>query len=90
MSQPSISRAIHRVTDAINVSMFRQFVRFPMTAIERQAAKRAFVLAPSPFNGALGAIDCTHVSIISPIEHEEAYVNHHGYHSLNVQMVKIT
>jgi len=34
-------------------------------------------------------IDCTHIAIIAPKDHEEAYINHHGYHSLNVQMMSI-
>jgi len=87
MSQPAISRAIHKVTDAINAVLLQQHVRFPMTLIERQAAKTSFLTCPAPFNGAIGAIDCTHVAILGPKLHEEAYVNHHGYHSINVQMV---
>lgn len=59
-----------------------------MTQVERQAAKLGFASAVSPFvAGTIGAIDCTHVSILAPKSHEEAYVNHHGYHSINVQMV---
>ncbi|XP_036327217.1 putative nuclease HARBI1 [Rhagoletis pomonella] len=88
MSQSSVSRCIHRVTDAINRTMFLAKVRFPMTQIERQAAKEIFASASAPFvGGTIGAIDCTHVSIMSPKHHEEAYVNHHGYHSINVQMI---
>ncbi|XP_017474731.1 PREDICTED: putative nuclease HARBI1 [Rhagoletis zephyria] len=59
-----------------------------MTQIERQAAKEIFARAPSPFvGGTIGAISCTHVPILGPKHHEEAYVNHHGYHSINVQMI---
>ncbi|XP_017481323.1 PREDICTED: putative nuclease HARBI1 [Rhagoletis zephyria] len=68
--------------------MFLAKVRFPMTQIERQAAKEIFASASAPFvGGTVGAIDRTHVSIMSPKNHEEAYVNHHGYHSINVQMI---
>ncbi|XP_067645898.1 putative nuclease HARBI1 [Eurosta solidaginis] len=88
MSQSSVSRCIHRVTNAINHSLFFDKVKFPMTQIERQAAKEVFSASPAPFvGGTIGAIDCTHVSIMSPRNHEEAYVNHHGYHSINVQMI---
>ena len=41
------------------------------------------------FPGVIGAIDCTLPSIHSPVEHEEAYVDHHQNHSLNVQVVCI-
>lgn len=60
-----------------------------MTQVERQAAKTTFASSSSPFvGGTIGDIDCTHVSILAPKIHEEAYVNHHAYHSINVQMVK--
>ncbi|XP_036340845.1 putative nuclease HARBI1 [Rhagoletis pomonella] len=88
MSQSSISRCIHRVTDAINSGLFFEEVKFPMTQVDRQAAKEVFASAPAPFvGGTIGAVDCTHVSILGPKTHEEAYVNHHGYHSINVQMI---
>lgn len=90
LSQSTVSRYVHRVTDAINNTLFCATVKFPMTQLERQAAKTIFASAPSPFvGGTIGAIDCSHVSIIAPKCHEEAYVNHHGYHSINVQMVNI-
>jgi len=87
MSQASVSRCIRDVTNAINNTLLRQWVQYPMTPAERRIAKEKFTNAPQPFHGVMGAIDCTHVSILAPKEHEEAYVNHHGYHSLNVQAV---
>ncbi|XP_017469052.1 PREDICTED: putative nuclease HARBI1 [Rhagoletis zephyria] len=87
MSQSSISRSIHRVTDAINETMFMENVRYPMTVVERQVARSIFSAAREPLDGAIGAIDCTHIAVIGPKDHEEAYINHHGYHSINVQMV---
>lgn len=89
MSQTSIGRCIYRARDAINDLIFRQWVQFPMTPQARQLARIQFQNASQPFEGAIGAIDCTHVAILASREHEEAYVNHHGYHSLNVQMVNI-
>ncbi|XP_032690770.1 putative nuclease HARBI1 [Odontomachus brunneus] len=89
MSQISISRCIHKVTDAINDLIFRQWEQFPISPGARQLARMQFQNARQPFEGALGAIDCTHIAIFAPNpdKHEEAYVNHHGYHSLNVQMI---
>jgi len=52
-----------------------------MTAIESDKAREKFLNAPQAFEGAIGAIDCTHINIIAPKNHEEAYVNHHGNHS---------
>jgi len=54
-----------------------------------QVPSLKFQNARHSFEGAIGAIDCSHVAIIAPRIHEEAYVNHHGYHSLNVQMVNV-
>ncbi|CAN7937163.1 unnamed protein product, partial [Ixodes hexagonus] len=39
------------------------------------------------FPSVVGAIDGTHVRIQVPPLHEEAYVNRHFYHSINVQLV---
>lgn len=58
-----------------------------MTAIERRNARQKFVDAPQEFEAAIGAIDCTHINIIAPSEHDEAYMNHHSNHYLNVQVV---
>lgn len=89
ISQPSTSRCLHAVTEAINRRFLRRWVKFSMTAIDRQQAREKFATAPQPFEGAIGAIDCTFVHILAPSEHEEAFVNHHGRHSLNVQAVSI-
>lgn len=89
ISQPSTSRCLHAVTEAINRRLLRRWVKFPMTAIDRQQAREKFATAPQPFEGAIGAIDCTFVHILAPSEHEEAFVNHHGRHSLNVQAVSM-
>lgn len=89
MSQTLISRCIHKVTDAINELIFRQWIQFLMTSGARQLAKMQFQNACQPFEGAIRAIDCTHIAIPALKQHEEAYINHHGYHSLNVQMVNI-
>ncbi|XP_071653587.1 putative nuclease HARBI1 isoform X3 [Temnothorax longispinosus] len=87
VSQTGTSRCLHAVTDAINRRLLRRWVKFPMTEIDRQRAREKFSVAAQPFEGAIGAIDCTFVHILAPHEHEEAFVNHHGNHSLNVQAI---
>ncbi|XP_070385016.1 putative nuclease HARBI1 [Dermacentor albipictus] len=44
--------------------------------------------AVAGFPRVVGAIDGTHVWIQAPGEHEEAYVNRHFYHSINVELTK--
>eukprot|EP00105_Crassostrea_gigas_P019294 XP_011437737.1 PREDICTED: putative nuclease HARBI1 [Crassostrea gigas] len=39
------------------------------------------------FPGVIGAIDGTHVRILTPSEHEPEYVNRKNFHSINVQLV---
>ncbi|CAK1604037.1 unnamed protein product [Parnassius mnemosyne] len=88
MSQKSVSRVVHAVTEAINEKLLRKYIKFPMTPEGRRAAKAKFRNAPQPFPDAIGAIDCTHIKILAPKLHEEAYVSgHHEGHSLNVQVV---
>lgn len=87
LSQASVSRCIHAVTRAIVDEYTRRVIVFPTNQRQRDEARAEFAAAPQPFVGAIGAIDCTHVKIPTPTEHEEAYLNHHGYHSLNVQLV---
>lgn len=89
VSQPSVSRCIRKVTDAINDLLLRRWVKFPMTDMERHAAREKFRTAAQPFPGAIGAIDCTYINIKGPKEHEKAYVNHWSDHTINAQLVRI-
>ncbi|XP_018377380.1 PREDICTED: uncharacterized protein LOC108770327 [Trachymyrmex cornetzi] len=61
ISQPSVSRYVRKVTDAINNTLLRQWVRFPLTDIERHIAREKFRVAPQPFMGTIGAIDCKYL-----------------------------
>lgn len=87
VSQPTVSRCIRKVAHLINIHLLRQWIKFPMTAQEEAAVQNKFALAAQPFPG---AIDCTYINILAPDVYEEAYVNHHGNHSLNIQAVSIT
>ncbi|XP_046383560.1 putative nuclease HARBI1 [Ischnura elegans] len=87
VSPSTVSRCLHSVTDLINQRLLRPWVKFPVSREDRQAARLKFRNAPQPFEGTLGAIDCTYINIIAPVDHEEAFVNHHQNHSLNVQAV---
>ncbi|EZA57618.1 Putative nuclease HARBI1 [Ooceraea biroi] len=85
LSQPSTSRCIRKVTRLINIYLLQQWIKFPITQLKRTIVQDKFVRALQPFPGAIGAINCTYINNLVPRIHEEAYVNHHGNHSLNVQ-----
>ena len=54
MSQSSVSRCICDITNAINNTLLRQEVRYPITPEEREIAKQEFENAPQPFEGTMG------------------------------------
>ncbi|EFN78692.1 Putative nuclease HARBI1, partial [Harpegnathos saltator] len=87
ISQPSVSRCLKKVTNGINDILLHRLVKFPLIAIDYHIAQEKFKLASQPFIGAIGVIDCTYINIKAPVRHEEAYVNHWGDHTLNVQVV---
>lgn len=39
--------------------------------------------------GVVGCIDCTHVAIVKPTEHEERFFNRKHFHSINAQVVSL-
>lgn len=78
------SKTVRRVALALEKKL-TAFVRWP-NRVEVPELQRAFYAMHS-FPGVVGAIDCTHIRIQAPSQHEEAYVNRHLYHSINVQLV---
>ena len=84
LSQASLSRIIAQVSDAL-ARRLPEFVRLPNEDAMRRNKHRFFLTANFP--GVIGVIDCTHVKIIAPREHEEQFVNRKRYHSINVQVV---
>lgn len=88
LSQPSVSRAVKKVTEAMNDLLLDREITFPHPS-EYPSIKSKF-MEYSGFPGVIGAIDCTHVLIIAPPEPlEDSYVNRHNHHSINVQLVSI-
>lgn len=80
----TVSRVVTDVTDAL-FDLKNEYVRFPTTPDERQQVRKGMYRLRS-FPNVIGAIDGTHVRIISPPKPEEAdYVNRKRYHSINVQ-----
>ncbi|KAK9680537.1 DDE superfamily endonuclease [Popillia japonica] len=92
MSQPSVSRCVNEVVNALNQpAIFNNWVKFPGNLEELNTVRRSF-FDKYNFPGIIGCIDCTHVAIfppriVDPNYPEHLYVNRKGYHSINVQLV---
>ncbi|KAM7287708.1 putative nuclease HARBI1 [Ixodes scapularis] len=78
------SRAVRQVTVAL-ARRAQDFIRWPDAAEGAALQHKFYDMAGFPL--VVGAVDGTHVRIQAPHVHEEAYVNRHGYHSINVQVV---
>lgn len=86
VSQPTVSRCIRYVTRAVYDEFLNETIKFPSSVEEREEVENRF-RGPTGFPGVLGCIDCTHVGIVTPHVQEDVYKNHHGFYSLNVQMI---
>lgn len=82
----TVCRAIWRVAQAV-ASLRPQFVKMPQGEREINQTKcNFFNLAQFP--NVIGAVDCTHVKIISPGGVDaERYRNRKGFFSINVQVI---
>lgn len=86
MSQTSVSRVFRRVSEVL-ASHTQDYIRMPETDDERMEASRLFYLMKK-FPRTIGAIDCTHIKILSPGGTDaETYRNRKGFFSLNVQTI---
>ncbi len=86
-SQSTVSRVLNGTIAALTTpNIVRQFIEFP-TDLQTLRQKQEAFMRIAGFPGVVGAIDGTHVRIISPTVNEEAYVNRKGFQSINVQVV---
>ncbi|XP_056379008.1 putative nuclease HARBI1 [Hyla sarda] len=84
-TQPTFSRCIHQVVDAI-VKISHKYIRFPYSSPERDLVKQKFFHKYGmPLT--IGLIDCTHIAIIPPTVEEQSYRNRKMFHSINVQLI---
>lgn len=92
MSQSSVSRSINDVSEAINRKLLPLWIRFFLNR-EIQSKTKLEFNQKFGFPGIIGAIDCTHVAILTPSNTQEyqsfIYLNRKLYYSINVQIVSI-
>lgn len=84
LSQSSVCRIIHKFCRAL-CTFKNRFVRFPTERRDILRHNGGFFRGGIP--NICGLVDGTQVQVLRPILHEEAYVNRHNYHSLNVQVI---
>lgn len=85
LSQSSTSRIIEDVAKAL-CKLAPQYIKFPTDQNTLMASKLAFS-SVAGFPNVIGAIDCTHIAIKSPSQHEDVFVNRKGIHTVNIQAV---
>ena len=84
VSQPSVSRCIAAVTNGL-CSIAKDYIKFPNLHEQPQLQQSFLDKCGSPL--VLCCIDCSHVSIIAPLNNEEIYVNGGNEHSINIQAI---
>lgn len=85
VSQPTVSLCITQVTNLI-IEHFQEYIHVPTNRNQINLIKNRF-MEKTQFPGVLGAIDCTHIPIVAPVQEEHNYLNRKGFHSKNVQIV---
>ncbi|XP_064622520.1 putative nuclease HARBI1 [Lineus longissimus] len=86
VSQATCCRVVRRVSEAI-CGWKERFIRFPTTAEEKWVVMQGFYEI-AEFPGVIGAIDGSHVAIVSPGGADAIrFINRKRYYSLNCQFV---
>ncbi|KAJ4425616.1 hypothetical protein ANN_27812 [Periplaneta americana] len=83
VSSASVCRVVHHVTEAINEVMFPKVVDWPEDVYS--VVTKFYNFAMMPY--VIGCVDGTLINIDAPSEHEVAYVDRHGKHSINCMVV---
>ena len=84
ISQPSVSRCIRTVTDAL-CSCAKEFIVF--LNISGQLLTQQKFYEKSGFLQVIGCIDGTHIPILAPSQNGDIYVNRKNPHSINNQVI---
>ncbi|XP_069469545.1 putative nuclease HARBI1 [Ambystoma mexicanum] len=84
MAQSTFSAMLGQVLDALLFHV-NEHIALPATQAQMNQLKGQFH-AIGQVPNVIAALDCTHVALVPPQAHEEAYRNQKNDHSLNVQM----
>ena len=84
ISQPSVSRCIATVSDALCLHA-KEFIVFPNQ--QEQVTIQQSFQEKDGFPLVLGCIDCSHVNIVAPAVNEETFVNRKNEYFINIQAI---
>lgn len=86
LAQPTTSKCIAEVVNAIEKNLCPKHIKFQMTAQEKREAKNHFY---SKFRlpGIIGAVDGTHIQMVRPVKDEHLFFNRKLKHSINAMVV---
>ena len=86
ISQSTVSRNLWKFIEAVH-KILPQHISFPSTHLELLKIKQDF-FEESGFPNCVGALDCTHIYIVKPVERDFlVFLNRKNRFSINVQMV---
>ncbi|XP_067896092.1 putative nuclease HARBI1 [Heterodontus francisci] len=85
ISQSATHRCIKEVTNAL-FRCANDFIYLPVD-VDSWTTRSAAFGTIARFPRGQGVIDCTHVAIRAPWDQPTAFVDHKGFHSLNIQLV---
>ena len=84
ISQPSVSRCIRTVSDAL-CYYATEYIVFPNKAEQLINQQRFYERSGFPL--VIGCIDGTHVPILAPPQNEDVFMNRKNFHSINIQAI---
>lgn len=82
VERSTVSKTFSSVLDQM-VAKSEDWIKFPLTIEDMDQAKTVWALKFG-IPTAIGAVDCTHVHVIKPLEFGDEYVNRKGKTTINV------
>jgi len=85
VSKATLSRALHRVVEAVNEHLYPEVVDWPSSPAQLRGIPKEF--EKHGMSCVFGCADGSHFEIVAPSKDEPQFVNRHGWHSINAFFV---
>ena len=87
LAQPMVSKIISEVLDAMNTTIYNNWIKFELSEDKTIECKR-FFYERTCFPGIIGCVDGTHIKMIGPCKgSQHLYYNRKGFFSINAMIV---